>query len=169
VSEPHQLLNALSLEAARAALGRCCGAQRWVDGMLARRPFADTSQLLATSDEIWAALERSDYLEAFAQHPPIGVDLDQLSRKFASTAGWAAGEQSGAQGADADTVRRLRDQNLAYAQRFGYIFIICASGKSATQLLAALEARLPNPPERELPIAAAEQAAISKLRLQKLA
>jgi 2-oxo-4-hydroxy-4-carboxy-5-ureidoimidazoline decarboxylase len=169
VSEPHEILNALTSDAAREALERCCGSARWVASMLARRPFEDTLQLMAASDEVGAELERADWLEAFAQHPSIGADLDQFARKFASTASWAAGEQSGATAADAETLRRLRDQNLAYAERFGYIFIICASGKSAAQLLSALETRLQNSPDRELPIAAAEQAAISKLRLQKLA
>jgi len=166
--EPHQRLNDLPLAAARTALARCCGSQRWVEAMLARRPFVDTPQLLAASDEISAQLAREDHLAAFAHHPQIGADLDELRRKFATTAGLSANEQAGARGADEATLRALRDHNRAYLSRFGYIFIVCASGKSAAEMLALLEQRLCNDPEIELGIAAAEQAKIARLRLENL-
>jgi 2-oxo-4-hydroxy-4-carboxy-5-ureidoimidazoline decarboxylase len=168
MADPHEVLNALSPSAARAALTRCCGAQRWVDGMLARRPFASTAQLLAAADAVSATLTRADQLEAFAHHPQIGADLAELQRKFASTAGMSADEQAGARGADQRTLEALRDQNRAYLSRFGYIFIVCASGKSAAEMLALLERRLGNEPDLELRIAAGEQAKITKLRLEKL-
>jgi 2-oxo-4-hydroxy-4-carboxy-5-ureidoimidazoline decarboxylase len=169
MAEPHRVLNDLPLTAARSALARCCGSARWVEAMLARRPFADTPQLLAASDAITAELSRADHLEAFAHHPPIGADLEALRRKYAGTAALSAGEQAGARAADPATLEALRDQNRAYLERFGYIFIVCASGKSAAEMLALLEQRLGNDPDLELGIAAAEQGKIAKLRLEKLA
>jgi OHCU decarboxylase len=107
-------------------------------------------------------------LAAFAAHPRIG-DVDSLRTKFAHTKTWASGEQAGVDAASEDTLIRLADGNDAYFDRFGYIFIVCATGKSADQMLALLEARLPNDAVTELPIAAAEQRKITQLRLQKLA
>lgn len=169
MAEPHRALNALPLSEARAVLECCCGSRRWVEALLARRPFADTPQLLAASDAVTAELGRDDLLEAFSHHPPIGMDLEALRRKFAGTAELSAGEQAGAASADRATLEALRDKNAAYLERFGYIFIVCASGKSAAEMLALLERRLSNPPDLELGVAAAEQGKISKLRLEKLA
>jgi OHCU decarboxylase len=156
---PHAALNALAIEDARGALHRCCGSSRWVEGMLARRPFSSEAELLAAADTVWASLGRSDFLEAFAQHPAIG----------ASTASaWSAEEQARVAEAGADTVAGLGALNQVYAQRFGHIFIVSASGKSADEMLALLRARLDNDPDGELAIAAAEQAKITRLRLQKV-
>lgn len=169
MAEPHHVLNALPLAEARTALERCCGSRRWVEAMLARRPFADTVQLLTASDAVSAALARADQLEAFAHHPPIGADPMALRREFSGTADLSASEQAGAIAADRATLEALRDRNRAYLQRFGFIFIVCASGKSAAEMLALLEQRLSNDPDVEFGIAAAEQAKIAKLRLEKLA
>jgi 2-oxo-4-hydroxy-4-carboxy-5-ureidoimidazoline decarboxylase len=136
--------------------------------MLAARPYASSAALLALSDSVWEGLEKADFLEAFAHHPRIGADLDELKRKFASTASWSASEQAAVAGAEHETLLALRDLNTAYLQRFGYIFIVCASGKSAVQMLELLRARIQNDPESELRIAAGEQAKITKLRLEKL-
>ena len=168
MSEPHARLNALSRDEARAALLRCCGARRWAEGMLARRPFSSQSELLRAADAVWSQLDKSDYLEAFAHHPRIGEDLAALRAKFASTAGWAHQEQAGVRAADERTLLALRDDNQAYFDRFGYIFIVCATGKSAPEMLELLRARLHNEPAFELSIAAAEQAKITRLRLEKL-
>jgi 2-oxo-4-hydroxy-4-carboxy-5-ureidoimidazoline decarboxylase len=165
---PHELLNGLPRAEAAAALARCCGATRWVQGMLARRPFASSAALFAAADEVWASLGTSDYLEAFSYHPQIGAELAALRARFQSTAGWSSAEQAGVSAGDEATLLALRDDNRAYQQRFGYIFIVCASGKSARELLAALQARLGNEPEEELALAAAEQSKITKLRLAKL-
>jgi 2-oxo-4-hydroxy-4-carboxy-5-ureidoimidazoline decarboxylase len=169
MSEAHATLNALPQAEARAALSRCCAATRWVEAMLALRPFRDTPQLLAASDGCFAEASRGDLLEAFAQHPQIGADLAELQRKFADTSALAAAEQAGAVGADTRTLEALRDANQAYLARFGYIFIVCASGKSAAAMLTLLEQRLRNDPDRELLNAAAEQAKITKLRLERIA
>ena len=168
MAEPHRTLNALPLTEARAALERCCGSRRWVEAMLARRPFLDELQLMAASDAVLDELGRDDLLEAFAHHPPIGLDLEALRQKFGASAELSAGEQAGALQADRATLEALRDHNRAYLERFGFIFIVCASGKSAAEMLALLERRLHNPPDVELGIAAAEQGKISKLRLEKL-
>ncbi len=161
-------IDAMSAQDAAAALERCCGASRWVAGMLARRPFGTDSALLEAADAVWAQARRADILEAFDHHPRIGADMDALRTKFASTAAMALGEQAGAAAASEAQLEALRDGNLAYEARYGHIFIICASGKSAAEMLASLRARMPNTPERELEIAAAEQAKITRLRLERL-
>lgn len=151
----------------RIALERCCGARSWVDGMLARRPFRTHESVHHAADEVFATLDRADLLEAFSHHPRIG-DIAGLRERFASTAQWASGEQSGATAADETTLQRLAAGNEAYEARHGHIFIVCATGLTATEMLSRLEARLPNPPERELRNAAVEQLKITHLRLDKL-
>ncbi|HEY8432467.1 MAG TPA: 2-oxo-4-hydroxy-4-carboxy-5-ureidoimidazoline decarboxylase [Sandaracinaceae bacterium] len=168
MNEAARKLDAMDREAAREALTRCCGARRWVEGMLERRPFGTDEALMAAADEVWARMERDDVLEAFTHHPRIGASLDELRARFASTSAWSAGEQSGALGASEETLRALRDGNAAYEARFGHIFIVCATGKSAEEMLAILNARMSNGPDEELRVAAAEQAKITKLRLAKL-
>jgi 2-oxo-4-hydroxy-4-carboxy-5-ureidoimidazoline decarboxylase len=161
-------LNAASELQARQMLQRCCGASRWVDGMLARRPYASDDEVMAAADDVWAGVEEPDVLEAFGHHPEIGASLDALREKFASTASWSAGEQSSVAAADEATLVRLRDGNVRYREKFGFIFIVCATGKSAQEMLALLEARLPNARDEELRIAAGEQGKITRLRLAKL-
>jgi 2-oxo-4-hydroxy-4-carboxy-5-ureidoimidazoline decarboxylase len=163
-----QALDALGEREAGEALARCCGASRWVRTMLAHRPFADDEALFAAADRAWSTMERADILEAFSHHPRIGSDLEALRAKYASTAGWSADEQRGALSASEHTLTRLRDGNQAYEARFGHIFIVCATGKSADEMLSLLEARLGNEPLAELAIAAAEQHKITRLRLAKL-
>jgi 2-oxo-4-hydroxy-4-carboxy-5-ureidoimidazoline decarboxylase len=165
MAEPHAVLNALDDESAAAALRRACGAQRWVERMLARRPFASSEELYASADEEWRASTREDYLEAFGHHPRIGEDLTALRQRFQTTASLSSREQAGVAEADDGTLSSLRDANAAYRERFGFIFIICATGKSAREMLAALESRLRNDPDDELAIAAREHAKITRLRL----
>lgn len=160
-------LNALSAEAAFEALQRCCGATAWVQGMLAGRPFNDVPQLMQAAEEIWAGMTPHDILEAFQHHPRIG-DIEGLRKKFASTATWASGEQAGVNQASEAVLQALAEGNRAYEARFGYIFIVCATGKSAGEMLAILQSRLPNSPALELKIAAGEQAKITRIRLEKL-
>lgn len=162
-------LDAMPEPEARAALVRCCGASRWVAAMLEHRPFGSDATLFGAAAQIWAGLERADILEAFDHHPRIGADLDALRRKFASTAELSLREQAGALTAGEAELQRLRDGNLAYEARFGHIFIVCATGKTAAQMADLLDARLGNDPELELRIAAAEQAKITRLRLESLA
>ena len=152
---------------ARAELLRCCGSSAWVEALLARRPFADASSLYAVAESVWWDLEPADWREAFAHHSRIG-DLDSVHVRFASTEQWAAGEQAGARGAPEELLTALAEANQAFEERFGYIFIVCATGKSAEEMLALLLRRLAHSPQDELRIAGAEQAKITRLRLEKL-
>lgn len=171
VQRGYAWLDALDDYEAHRALLRCCGSQRWADAMLSRRPFGSADALRTAAREAWAELDRDDYLEAFAAHPPIGdgrVGPDAGKGVLASTRAWSAQEQSGVTGAPADVAEALREGNRDYWHRFGYLFIVCATGKSAAEMLGLLEARLGNDPERELAVAAREQARITRLRLEKL-
>lgn len=160
-------LNGLNASAASSELQRCCGSLRWAEQLAARRPFESMDELLRQADDVWWHLSETDWKEAFAQHPKIG-DIGSLRKKFAATAHWASNEQAGATNASDDVVKALSDGNTQYEEKFGYIFIVCATGKSAGEMLQLLRQRLHNPPEKEIRIAAQEQAAITRLRLQKL-
>ncbi len=111
---------------------------------------------------------RADWLQAFASHPRIG-DRDALRAKFAATGAWTAHEQSGVDGAPEDLLGELAEENCRYEARFGYIFIVCATGKTAGEMLALLKERLTNDAGLELKIAAGEQAKITRIRLEKFA
>jgi 2-oxo-4-hydroxy-4-carboxy-5-ureidoimidazoline decarboxylase len=160
-------LNSLPELEARSALERCCGAQAWVAAMCAARPFRDAADLEQASARAEAGLGRADWLEAFAHHPRIG-DREALRRRFAMTAAWASDEQRGAASASEATLAALERGNRAYEERFGYGFIVCATGKSADEMLVLLESRLGNAADDELAIAAGEQRKITRLRLEKL-
>ena len=168
MAEPHAVLNALSALAAEAELRRCCGARRWVQALLAARPYASTSQLYTLAERAWQGLEADDYREAFSHHPQIGEDLAALRQRFAHSHALSVREQAGVNAADEATLLALREGNRVYRERFGHIFIVCATGKSAAEMLALLRARLDHDPAAELAIAAAEQAKITRLRLAGL-
>jgi len=159
--------NRLPPAQARQALARCCVSRRWIAQLCAERPFASSDDLYEAAGRIWTGLEKADYLEAFEGHPKIG-DPGSLRARYAATKLLAAGEQAGALAADEAELAALAAGNRAYEARFGFIFIVCASGKSAAEMLALLECRLTNAPAKELAIAAAEQAKITRLRLEKL-
>jgi 2-oxo-4-hydroxy-4-carboxy-5-ureidoimidazoline decarboxylase len=160
-------LNRLAVGDAEAALTKCCASPAWVREILSRRPFADDAAVHFAAAEIWNSLDREQWLAAFAAHPKIG-DVLSLKAKYANTAAWASGEQAGTLEATEETLKKLADGNRAYEAKFGHIFIVCATGKSATEMLALLEARLSNNAAEELAIAAAEQLKITQLRLGKL-
>lgn len=160
-------INGWSETEARAAFHKCCGSQRWAEAMAARRPFAGEAELFAAAEHVWQGLGREDWLEAFAAHPRIG-DGDALRQKFAVTAAWSAAEQAGVRGTSEDVLRDLADGNRQYETRFGFLFLVCATGKSAAEMLALLRQRLANDPDEEVRIAAAEQVKITRLRLEKL-
>jgi 2-oxo-4-hydroxy-4-carboxy-5-ureidoimidazoline decarboxylase len=167
--DPAAHLDALGAEQARVALFRCCGSTRWTNEMLARRPFGSRERLFAAARASWAELGREDYLEAFSHHPAIGGNLAALRARDGVSAAMSGAEQSGVAQASEATLLALAAGNEAYQARFGYVFLVCASGKSAAEMLAMLQARLHNDPESELRIAAAEQAQITELRLEKIA
>lgn len=152
-------LNAFDEEAAARALLRCCGSPRWARRMAAARPFASAGALTRTADEIWQSLEPADWLEAFGAHPRIGER---------TTSAWASAEQSSSASATEEVREQLAAANRDYEARFGYIFIVCATGKTAAEMLDRLERRLPHDPQDEIRIAAEEQRKIAHLRLVKL-
>lgn len=159
--------NSLPNAQAREALALCCVSRRWIDAMLAGRPYASRAGLLAHSDAVWSELDQADFLEAFEGHPKIG-DVGSLRAKYAASGALAAHEQSGVSEADEATIQRLARGNERYEQRFGFIFIVCASGKSAQQMCALLEQRLENERDAELRVAAEEQRKILTLRLEQM-
>jgi 2-oxo-4-hydroxy-4-carboxy-5-ureidoimidazoline decarboxylase len=160
-------LNELPEAGVHEALERCCGAPRWVARMSAARPFRDVDAVFAAARSAFREFDDRDWIAAFAHHPKIG-DLDALREKFASTAAWAGEEQRGASGAPEATLAALAEGNRAYQEKFGYIFIVCATGRSADQMLELLRARIGNEAERERATAAEEQMRITRLRLEKL-
>jgi 2-oxo-4-hydroxy-4-carboxy-5-ureidoimidazoline decarboxylase len=160
-------LNALPVAEAAEQLRACCGSSRWVEAILARRPFASMDHLLAAADEAWRATGPRDWDEAFAHHPRIGER--QAAAQVSATAGaWSAGEQATAVGGGAAVRAALAEANAAYEQRFGRIYLVCAAGRSAEELLADVAARMRNDPEREREVAAEEQRKITRLRLNTL-
>ncbi|MEI6947212.1 2-oxo-4-hydroxy-4-carboxy-5-ureidoimidazoline decarboxylase [Paraflavisolibacter sp. H34] len=160
-------LNNLSPGERIKALSACCGATAWQEKVNAAFPLADEEDLFREAEKAWASCSPQDWKEAFAHHPKIG-DLASLKKKFASTAQWAAGEQAGVQHTSPAVLEALAAGNRAYEEKFGYIFIVCATGKTAEEMLHLLQARLPNDPETEIAIAAGEQNKITLIRLQKL-
>ncbi len=152
-------LNALSDEAAVAAFLRCCGSIRWARLMTTARPFASFDRMSVSADAVWASLSAADWLEAFRSHPRIGE---------AGGGRWSSEEQAAASSATLAVRERLAAANREYEARFGYIFIVCAAGRRADEILMRLEDRLTNAAAAELPVAAEEQRRITRLRLAKL-
>ena len=157
--------NALPVAQAEEALLDCCGSTRWASRMSAERPFAGLDSLREAADSIWQDLEPADWLEAFGRHPQIG---EKAATGSEASRRWAEGEQIGARIAADNVKAKLAQGNHAYREKFGYIFIVCAAGKSAEEMLALLEERLQNDPAHELNIAAEQQRLITRLRLEKL-
>jgi OHCU decarboxylase len=157
-------LNLLSTNEAEALLLACCGSRAWARDVAARRPYRNVDDLLGASDEVWSRLTPDDWREAFAKHPRIGerTAVGGVAQR------WSEGEQSRAQQAAAPVLAELASTNAEYEHRFGHVFLICATGKSAEEILANARGRLYNDPERELYVAAEEQRRITHLRVRKL-
>lgn len=160
-------LNRASITLFEEKMSQCCGAQAWVQKMLAARPFSSREDLFAKADEAWFSCKKEDWLEAFTHHPRIG-DVESLKKKFASTAAWASGEQGAVKQADESVLQELKANNDKYFDKFGFIFIVFATGKSAEEMLAILKERLENDPVEEILRATLEQQKITRLRLNKL-
>jgi OHCU decarboxylase len=152
-------LDAMREAQAAELLKACCGSTKWVTAMLTRRPFQTRDVLLAAADIFWQSLSPADWIEAFSQHPRIGA-REVPARE--------AEEQSGMQSANANTRAELAQANRQYEQRFGYVYIVCATGRTAEEMLAMARVRLANTPEAELATAAREQQKITRLRLERL-
>lgn len=160
-------LNSLPANEAEKEFLKCCGSGKWATRMAAERPFSNVEQLIETADRIWWSLDSEDRLEAFHSHPKIG------ERKAAATTAveaqnWSEAEQAGTHQAAKQTMDALAELNRDYEKKFGHIFIVCATGKTSEEMLNNLRDRLNNDPAEELRIAAAEQARITCLRLNKL-
>jgi 2-oxo-4-hydroxy-4-carboxy-5-ureidoimidazoline decarboxylase len=160
--ERWERINAAPPEEARNELRICCGSQRWAERLMGRRPFSSREAAIAAADEEWFALGPDDWREAFEHHPRIGAPAAPRSGVAARL---SAREQSGMAAAARDIKGAILEANHAYEARFGYIFIVCASGKSAEEMLELLRGRLNNDPAEELRIAAEEHAKICALRL----
>jgi 2-oxo-4-hydroxy-4-carboxy-5-ureidoimidazoline decarboxylase len=154
-------LNELPADDARASLARCCAAPRWIEMIVEGRPYGDVDAVLARSDATVAVMTPDDLRAALAGHPRIGEPP-------AASADFSAREQAGVSADDAALVRELADGNAAYEDRFGHIYLVCATGRSGPELLALLRERLGNEPETEWLIVAAELAKINRIRLAEL-
>jgi allantoicase len=160
-------LNTLPDEEAAKELLQCCGSRRWAKQMVECRPYQSLETLIGTANDIWWSLQPDDWLEAFRSHPKIGEkkateSVSEQSRE------WSGQEQAGVSNAAAETIDSLSALNRNYEEKFGFIFIICATGKTSEEMLFALRERLEHEPTTELSIAAEEQNKITELRLRKL-
>ncbi len=160
-------LNKLGTKERAAALTNCCGASRWVEKINALFPFKSEEILLSEAGKIWFGCSKEDWLEAFTHHPKIG-DINSLKEKYASASAWAAGEQASVQQSPAEVLQALSAGNKKYEDKFGYIFIVCATGKSASEMLELLLARLKNNAAEEIQVAMKEQNKITAIRIKKL-
>ena len=160
-------LNLLDKDRLKEVLFKCCGSTAWVERMVKLFPMDDLVELLEDAEEQWFECSEEDWRQAFTQHPKIG-DRESLKKKLATTADWAEDEQSGVTGASDLVIQALIEGNELYEDKFGYIFIVSATGKTAEEILGLLHARIPNPAGEEIRIAADEQNKITKIRLQKL-
>jgi len=160
-------LDGLGRDEAAAQLRACCGSSRWVERMIAARPFGSAARARDEADRIWNGLSREDWIEAFDHHPRIGERKAAVAQD-ATGAAWSSAEQAQVTAAGDQVKAELARVNAEYEQRFGYIYIVSAAGKSAGELLAIARDRLGNDPQTELRVAAEEQRKIMQLRLAKL-
>jgi 2-oxo-4-hydroxy-4-carboxy-5-ureidoimidazoline decarboxylase len=158
--------NSMPSEKAVQEILLCCGSRAWAREMALRRPIQTKVDLLVACDAIWRDLPVSDWIEAFQSHPRIG-DSKVPSAASAQSAVWSSSEQQKVGTAGEAVKAALAERNRAYEQRFGRIFIVCAAGKSAQEILEILERRLRNDDKTELLEAAEQQRQIAHLRLKK--
>lgn len=160
--------NALNREDAEAVLATCCGSSKWQSLMMEQFPFSNAVALIEAAEKAWYdTCTPMDWIEAFSHHPRIG-DTSELAKKFATTHHLAGNEQSGVKSASSDILNELLEANIAYEKKFAYIFIVCATGKTADEMLRLLNARLSHTGQEEIAIAMGEQHKITILRLKKL-
>lgn len=160
-------LNALLRDDATQQFMQCCTSTMWANEMVHTMPFSNESQLINAANKCWENLAEDDYLEAFEGHPKIG-DVNSLRAKYANTKALASGEQCSVNEASDEILQALAKGNDTYEHKFGFIFIVCATGKSAAQMLQLLEDRLPNSKADELMNAAEEQRKIFQIRITKM-
>lgn len=153
-----ETINTLPPIVVQAEFLRCCGSKRWAEKMTTFRPYASEAALFETAERMWASLTSEDWIEAFSHHPKIGGQ---------TTSKWTEEEQGGLKGTSNLVLSELEKENLKYEKKFGFVFLVCATGKKANELLALLRERMNNDPREELGIAMREQAKITRLRLEK--
>lgn len=162
-----ETLNGLDSSEAAAQFNLCCGATNWIKIMNQSRPFQNKKELFQKAESIWLSLSSEDWLEAFTHHPKIG-NINSLRKKFQNTKSISKNEQSGVNNATESTLKNLAESNQLYEDKFGFIFIVCATGKSSDEMLALIKMRLNNNAKIEMQNAAKEQNKITQLRLEKL-
>lgn len=160
-------LDKMTESAAAELLADCCGSSRWVSGMIAARPFGSRDSVLSAADRIWSSLSASDWVEAFEHHPRIGERTSAVAQGERG-AEWSSREQAGIETAGDDVRKALARVNQEYERRFGYIYIVCATGKTPEEMLALAHKRLRNAAAAEVRVAAEEQRKITRMRLEKL-
>jgi len=146
---------------------RCCSSQKWAQDFIKKRPFSSWDDMLKASETTWFQLSKEDWLEAFNGHAKIG-DLNSLKKKYNNTKNWSEGEQKGVQETPESVLKELKTLNDLYEKKYAHIFIVCATGKTAEEMLSILKTRMNNDPDEELKKAAEEQNKITNLRLEKL-
>jgi OHCU decarboxylase len=167
MSDELEKLNNAPREIAESRFLDCCGSRAWARKMTEARPFVDLDELFNCAAQIWLNLEPADWLEAFAAHPKIGARKAATAQQKQS-AEWSRGEQSGAGDANEAVLDELAEANRLYEDKFGYIFIVCATGKSAEEMLGICRERLGGDAVEEIRNAAEEQRKITEIRLKKL-
>ncbi|AJQ92136.1 2-oxo-4-hydroxy-4-carboxy-5-ureidoimidazoline decarboxylase [Gynuella sunshinyii] len=160
-------INSLGNEALTKLFTQCCAAQRWVVQMVAGVPYQDADDMKNRAVSYWQQMNEDDWMEAFLAHPMIG-DVQSLREKYADTLSLAANEQSSTHGAADHVLKQLATYNSKYLDKFGFIFIVFASNKTAEQMLDLLLKRIHNNRDVELKNAADEQLKITLLRIEKL-
>jgi 2-oxo-4-hydroxy-4-carboxy-5-ureidoimidazoline decarboxylase len=150
---------------AMEAMIACCGASRWAAEMVARRPISDLTSLSATADHVWERMEEPDWMEAFACHPRIGEQTAQHASE--QSAAWSTQEQSSTAAATVGLLTEVAEMNSLYEERFGFTYIVCATGKSVEEMLSIVKRRFANDRETELREAAEQQRRILQIRLRK--
>jgi len=146
---------------------KCCSSQKWAENLIKRRPFITFQEMVKKSEDVWFKLSSEDWLEAFKGHAKIG-DLESLQKKYNQTKSWSHGEQNGVKETPLSVLKELKELNDVYEEKYGFIFIVCATGKSAEEMLEILKKRLHNDRSDELKIAISEQNKITNIRLEKL-
>lgn len=157
--------NKADAKSAFDAMIACCGARRWAEAMVTRRPIAGVAELSTAADQEWSGMTEPDWLEAFACHPRIGER--KAAHATAQSSAWSRQEQSAVSSAEADLLAKLAEGNARYEDQFGFTYIVCATGKSAREMLAILRRRLASNREAELREAAEQQRQIMQIRLGK--
>lgn len=161
--------NAAGESAALEAMLACCGSKRWAAAMVALRPVRNVEELSEAADRVWRSMQEPDWIEAFACHPRIGQRITERApvHAGAQSAAWSRQEQSSVSAADKRVLEELAEGNLLYEQRFGFTYIVCATGKTTEEMLAILKRRLASNRETELREAAEQQRQILQIRLGK--